>query len=70
MWAVNGTPRAVIDRLNAETVKFLAQQDAKDIWASQGAEAGGQTPEQFATLIRADYTTIGKVVKVAGIKPE
>ncbi|MFM9970534.1 MAG: Bug family tripartite tricarboxylate transporter substrate binding protein [Burkholderiales bacterium] len=69
MWAVSGTPRAVIDRVYAETTKYLQQQDAKDIWASQGAQAGGQAPDQFAALIRTEIDKWAKVVKEGGIKP-
>ena len=68
MWAVAGTPQPVIGRLHAETAKFLQQQDIKDIWASQGADAGGQTPDQFATMIRTEITKWAKVVKDANIK--
>ena len=68
MWAVAGTPQPVIGRLHAEAVKFLQQQDIKDIWASQGADAGGQTPDQFATLIRTEITKWAKVVKDGNIK--
>jgi tripartite-type tricarboxylate transporter receptor subunit TctC len=69
MWSVRDTPRPIIDRVYAETVKYLQQQDAKDIWASQGAQAGGQTPEQFAGLIRVEIEKWAKVVKEAGVKP-
>ncbi|OFZ96225.1 MAG: ABC transporter substrate-binding protein [Betaproteobacteria bacterium RIFCSPLOWO2_02_FULL_62_17] len=68
MWAVSGTPQPVIGRLHAETVKFLQQQDIKDIWTSQGAEAGGQPPDQFATMIRGEITKWAKVVKDGNIK--
>ena len=68
MWAVSGTPQPVIGRLHAETVKFLQQQDIKDIWASQSAEAGGQTPEQFTAMIRGEITKWAKVVKDGNIK--
>lgn len=69
MWAVRDTPRPIIDRIYAETVKYLQQQDARDIWASQGAQAGGQIPEQFAALIHTEIEKWGKVVKEGGIKP-
>ena len=68
MWAVAGTPQPIIARLHAETAKILQMQDIKDIWASQGAESGGQSPAEFATLIRSEIDKWGKVVKDAGIK--
>ncbi len=68
MWAVSGTPQAVIGRVHAETVKFLQQQEARDIWATQSAEAGGQAPEQFAALIHGEISKWAKVVKDGNIK--
>jgi tripartite-type tricarboxylate transporter receptor subunit TctC len=68
MWGIAGTPRPIIDRLYAEQAKFLQQQDVKEIWASQGAEAGGQPPEQFAAFIKTEIAKWGKVVKDSGAK--
>jgi tripartite-type tricarboxylate transporter receptor subunit TctC len=68
MWGVRGTPKPVIDRLYTETVKFLQQPDVKDIWASQGADAGGQPPDQFAAFIRQEIAKWAKVVKASGAK--
>lgn len=65
-----GTPRPIIDRLHAETVKALQQRDVRDKLASDGAEAVGSTPEQFGAYIRAETDKWAKVVKAAGIKPE
>ena len=58
----------MIGRLHAESVKFLQQQEARDIWATQSAEAGGQAPDQFAALIRGEITKWAKVVKDGNIK--
>jgi len=68
MWSVSGTPQPVIGRLHAETAKFLQQQDIKDIWASQGADAGGQTPDQFAAFIHSEIAKWAKVIKDGNIK--
>jgi tripartite-type tricarboxylate transporter receptor subunit TctC len=70
MWGIKGTPQPIIDRLYTETARFLQTQEAKDIWASQGADAGGQTPEQFAALIKSEIAKWAKVVKEAGVKVE
>lgn len=68
MWAVSGTPQAIIARLHAETARFLQQQDIKDIWASQSADAGGQPPDQFATMIHGEIAKWAKVVKDGNLK--
>jgi tripartite-type tricarboxylate transporter receptor subunit TctC len=68
IFAVKGTPQPAIDRMYAETVKVLQMPDIKDIWASQGADAGGQPPAEFAAFVRAEIEKWGKVIKTAGIK--
>jgi len=68
LWAIKGTPKDVVDRVYAETAKVLHDQDMKDIWASQGATAGGQPPAEFATFVRAEIEKWGKVVKDAKIQ--
>lgn len=68
LWGIRGMPREAIDRLHQETAKALALPDMKEIWASQGADAGGQKPEEFATLVKSEIAKWGKVVKDAGVK--
>ena len=68
MWSIRGTPKPIIDRLYAEQVKFLQQPDVKEIWASQGAEFGGQPPDQFAAFIKQEIAKWAKVVKASGAK--
>jgi tripartite-type tricarboxylate transporter receptor subunit TctC len=52
----------------AETVKVLQMPDIKTIWASQGADAGGQPPAEFAKFVRSEIEKWAKVTKAAGIK--
>jgi len=66
LWAIKGTPQAAIDRMYSETLKVLAQADVKAIWAAQGADAGGQKPEEFARLVHSEIAKWAKVVKDAG----
>ena len=65
-----GTPRPIIDRLHADTVKALQQKDVREKLATDGAEPVGSTPEQFAAYIKSETEKWAKVVKAAGIKPE
>ena len=65
-----GTPRAIISRLNAETVKALGTPDMKSAIAAQGSEAMPGSPEQFADYIKSEIARIGKIAKGAGIKAE
>ncbi|HSD44705.1 MAG TPA: tripartite tricarboxylate transporter substrate binding protein [Burkholderiales bacterium] len=68
LWGIKGTPQPVIDRMYAETVKVLQMPDIKAIWASQGADAGGQPPAEFAAFVKSEIAKWGKVVKDGGIK--
>ncbi len=66
MFAPAGTPAPVVAKLNATIVKVLAQPEIKKKLAEQGAEAAGETPEQFAAFIQKESVKWGKVVKESG----
>ncbi len=68
LWAIKGTPQAIVDRMYAETVKVLNDPEIKNIWTQQGARAGGQSPKEFAAYISSEIAKWGKVVKEANIK--
>jgi tripartite-type tricarboxylate transporter receptor subunit TctC len=68
LFAVKGTPQPIVDRMYADTVKVLQMPDIKTIWASQGADAGGQPPAEFAAFVRSEIEKWAKVTKTAGIK--
>ena len=63
-----GTPRDIINRLNAEIVKALNSADVKDRFARQGVEVKTSTPEQFAEFLKSEVLRWAKVVQDAGIK--
>ena len=66
-----GTPKAVVDRLHREVVKALKLPDVVDRLATQGGnELVGNTPEEFAAVIRSDFTKYGKLIKEANLKIE
>ena len=68
LWAIKGTPKDIVDRVYAETAKSLQEPDLKDIWAAQGATAGGQPPAEFAKFVNSEIQKWGKVVKEAKIQ--
>jgi len=68
--APKDTPRPIIDRLNREILKVLQQADVVKHLADEGAEIVGGTPQQFETLIKADYDKWVKLIKQAGIRVE
>lgn len=66
-----GTPRAIVDRLYREVVEALKKPDVIERLATQGGnELVGNTPEQFAQVIRDDLAKYAKLVKAAGIQPQ
>ncbi len=63
LWVPAQTPRDIATRLHAEVVKALASPELQAIWAQQGAEAGGESSEQFARFIRSEIEKWGTVVR-------
>jgi len=65
-----GTPKPIVDRLNAEIGKIVARPDVKKAWNEQGAEPMAMTPAEFEKFLNADIAKWAHVVKVAGVKPD
>ncbi len=65
-----GTPREIITQLHSATVRALQDPLVKQRFLADGAETIGNTPEEFAAIIRTDLRKWGKLVKAAGIKPD
>ncbi len=63
-----GTPRAIVERLNAEVARALQRKDILDRLAADGSEAMGGSPQRFAEHIRAEHAKWGAVIREAGIK--
>ena len=68
--APRATPRAVIVKLNSVMNDVLGTPEVKKLYLELGEEPVHGTPEHFGKLIREDYERMGKLVKLAGIKPE
>ena len=61
-----GTPKAIVDKLNAEINRVINKAEIKDAWARQGATPMNMSPEQFGRYLRDDIEKWAKVVKVSG----
>jgi len=68
--APKGTPKPIIDRLNAELVKTLADPMVKEKIQSIGFEAEPSTPEEFGQFVETELSKWQKIVKETGAKPE
>ena len=63
-----GTPRAVVDRLNRETVKALQTAEVRERLLAQGAEPMPGSPEAFASFMQEESVKWAPIVKQAGVK--
>jgi tripartite-type tricarboxylate transporter receptor subunit TctC len=68
--APSKTPRAVIARLNAEAVKVVQSPEVKKTLAHEGADAVGNTPEEFTAILKSETAKWTKVIKASGIHVE
>lgn len=64
------TPRAIVNKLNAEITKAVTRNDVKADWAKQGATPMQMTPDAFAKYVKEDIDKWAHVVKVSGAKFE
>jgi tripartite-type tricarboxylate transporter receptor subunit TctC len=67
IFTAGGTPRPVIDRLNAEFVKALAAPDVKEKLAKQGFEIVASSPDALQTLVRDEMATYRPIIRDANI---
>jgi len=64
------TPRPIVDKINADLIKVLADPAMRDKLIDQGAIVRTQTPEQMQAFIRDETARWAKVVKAANVKVE
>jgi tripartite-type tricarboxylate transporter receptor subunit TctC len=63
-----GTPDPVVRRLHRELASILRSPDIVEQWIASGAEAGGNTPEEFAASIREEGERWSRLIRERGIK--
>lgn len=69
VFAPSGTPREVVQRLNAEIVRIVRAPEVRELLLKQGAEPYATTPEEFARVVQRDVAKWAKVVEASGAKP-
>jgi len=65
-----GVPAPVIARIHRDVVQALRSPDVRDKLAADGAEAVGNSPQEFTRHIRSELEKWGKVIRAAGLRPE
>ena len=68
--APKATPRAVIVKLNRETVAIVNLPEVKSHLLTEGAEPVGNTPEEFGAFIQSEIDKWGKVIRAAGLRTD
>jgi len=66
--APSGTPKPIVERLNAEIGRIVNNSEVKSLWEKQGAEPMRMTTEEFGRYLRDDIDKWARVVKISGAK--
>ena len=64
--APKGTPRAIVDKLNAEISKITSNPEVRRAWAAQGTAALTMGVDEFARYTQDDITKWARIVKISG----
>ncbi len=69
-FAPAGTPKAIIDKLNAEINRALKNPDVVQGLTNQAIDAWSSTPEEFDARLKADYDKYARLIKLTGAAVE
>ncbi|MDB5954090.1 tripartite tricarboxylate transporter substrate binding protein [Ramlibacter sp.] len=70
IFAVKGTPPAIVARLQTEVARILRLPEVRQQMAALGAEPIGNTPEEFSAFLKTETARWGKVIKEKGIRAD
>ena len=65
-----GTPQAIVDKIQQDTVAVLAMSDVRKRFEANGLDVVGGTSAEFAKVIKTEIPYWAKIIKEAGIKAE
>ena len=68
--APTGTPKPIIDQLNAKITKVVNRADVRKIWGEQGAQPLTMSVAEFERYLHADIAKWAKVVKISGARAD
>ena len=70
VFAPAGTPKPIIDRLNGEIAKVLAQKDVQEKLIAQALDPQPSTPDEMTRQMKIDYDKYAKLIQMTGAKVE
>jgi tripartite-type tricarboxylate transporter receptor subunit TctC len=70
MFYPKGTPRAIVDRLNAEIRKALETPEMKAFMPREALDAVASSPEELAALLKREIDKYAKVIQFANIRAD
>lgn len=70
LFAPARTPTGIVGKFHLETVKVLGQVDVRAKLADLGFEIIGNSPDEFATVVKSEIPKWTKLIKESGIKPD
>jgi tripartite-type tricarboxylate transporter receptor subunit TctC len=70
MWAPAGTPKPILQRLNAEFTKAISTPQVQTFYKNSTLIAEPNTPDEFGAFAKADRDAAAKVFKSIGITPQ
>jgi tripartite-type tricarboxylate transporter receptor subunit TctC len=65
-----GTPREIVTKLHAESVRIVGLPEVRNRIVAEGAEFVGDNSEQFTAFLRSEIEKWGRAVKASGARPE
>ena len=65
-----GTPKAIVDRLNAEVSRIVSRLDVRKAWNDQGATPLAMSPGEFEKYLNNDIAKWAKVIKISGARTD
>ncbi|HEV7801266.1 MAG TPA: tripartite tricarboxylate transporter substrate binding protein [Burkholderiales bacterium] len=68
MFVPRATPRAIVDRLQADIARIVHEGDVRQLITSGGTEPLANTPDEFTAKLRSEIPRWARVVKEAGIR--
>ena len=70
VWGPAGLPADIVNKVNADVRKALADPTVKERLANGGNETLDMSPQEFSRYVRSEIDVYQKVIKDAGIKPQ